>query len=78
MTDDKKPEETPTDVPFVRKPIGPDNPRVSLPDYPGLPSRTGMTTAVVVCKRKMKEGNEKPSDGPNASRPETGSGPKPE
>jgi len=64
----------PDDVPFVRKPIGPDNPRVDLPEYPGLPSKTGKSSAMIVPKRAPKKPNaEPPVDGTDAPRAAAGS-----
>jgi hypothetical protein len=42
-------------VPFVRKPAGQRGGEVVCPPYPGLPSETGTTTAVIVRKRTTME-----------------------
>ena len=44
-------------VPFVRKPRSEQGPSPKFPPYPGLPSETGMTTAMVV---SGKGGKKKP------------------
>ena len=62
------------DPPFVRKPIGPDNPPVDLPLYPGLPSKTGRSSAMIIIRRAPKKPSAEPSvDGTDAERSDTDS-----
>lgn len=47
-------------APFVRKPLSEQN-VVDLPPYPGLPSKTGRTTATVVSRKNKKPPKSQPA-----------------